>query len=160
MIGAEIPAGLEVVMTSLPIIDRDYLVRLGICQLAMGEYVWVALGPARAAGPEAEQGGPQGPPAAAPAHQEEPQAPVPPPVPVRTMGQRLDAVEGELRALRRDSEWVVMSVSRLLEQQGITHTRPDGTEVAGVTRAYERRVRQRTDGASTSGTHPDDHTHP
>ena len=167
VIGAEIPAGLEVIVARLPVIDRDYLVRLGICQVAAGGHFWAALGPARAAGPEAEQGGPQGPPAAAPAHQEEPQAPVPPPVPVRTMGQRVDAVEGELRALRgivdgmrRDSEWLVMSVSRLLEQQGITHTRPDGTHVAGVTLGYTRRVRPRTDDASTSGTHPHDHTDP
>ena len=42
LIGEEIPAGLEVEVTRLPVIDEDYLVnRIGICEMIRGSvYGW------------------------------------------------------------------------------------------------------------------------
>lgn len=169
VLGGEDPVGFEVDVTRLLVIDADYLVtRLGICNPIMGSYYWVPLGPARQVVDDPEQEDPQGAPAAAPA-QEEPEVPPPPPPVPRTIGQRVERVEVQLRSLRgvvdgsradidvvrRDIGWLVGSISQILENAGINHHRPDGTFFRGMrrySRLPTRRVRPRMDDASTSGT--------
>ena len=128
----------------------------------------MSLGPVRPVEVEPEQGVDQEAPAAVPA-QEEAHAP-PPPV-GRTMGQRVERVEHELRGLRdmvdgvradvgvvrRDVGWIVESISQIMVNDGINHHLPDGRYIRGMA-TYGRRVRRRTDEASTSGTHSDDVT--
>lgn len=176
MLGDDDPVDFQVDVARLPLIDTDFLVtRLGICEMIMGACVWVQLGPARQDGAEPEQEDPHRVPAAAPA-QERPHMP-PPPAP-RTIGQRVDMVEEELRALRgvvdgaradvavvrRDIGWLVGSITQILVNDGIDHHSPDGTLVRGMRRYSRlptrgtRRVRPRTDDASTSGTHSADDT--
>lgn len=53
--------------------------------------------------------------------------------------------------------WLVESVSPIMVNDGISHHLPDGRYFIGMA-TYSRRVRRRTDGASTSGTHSDDVT--
>lgn len=42
-----VPAGLEVEMMVLPLIDSEYIERLKICEEIIGTFHWVALGPPR-----------------------------------------------------------------------------------------------------------------
>ena len=63
----------------------------------------------------------------------------------------------DLAEIRRDMSWLVSSVSRLMGRQGLSHDLPDGTRVE-ASAIYERRVRRRTDEASTSGARADDVT--
>ena len=166
MIGDQIPAGLEVEVDSLPAIRQDYLVRLGICETLLEGCFWTALGPARPVEVDPEQRADQEGPAAAPAQQE---VPAPQPPAPRTMGERVERVEAEIRVMResldgqradlavmrRDMSWLVSSVSRLMGRQGLSHDLPDGTHVE-ASAVYERRVRRRTDLAETSGAQADD----
>ena len=76
---------------------------------------------------------------------------------VRMMRESLERQGMELAEVRRDVRWLVDGVSRLMARQGLSHDLPYGTHVEAAA-IYERRVRRRTDEASTSGARVDDVT--
>ena len=69
----------------------------------------------------------------------------------------VDGVRADVGVVRRDVGWIVESISRIMVNDGVNHHLSDGSYIRGMF-TYGRRVRRRTDGASTSGTHSDDVT--
>ncbi|GKE63142.1 hypothetical protein Tco_1513509, partial [Tanacetum coccineum] len=92
----------------------------------------------------------------------------PPPAMGRTMPQRLGRLEEEMQGLRQDvrslrrlverlmidqggfSTWMISYMTQLMEASGQTYQAFDGTFQGSSQAVFERRTRQRTDGASTS----------
>ncbi|GKE57368.1 hypothetical protein Tco_1496553 [Tanacetum coccineum] len=146
LLTTEILGGLTVISLELPIIDMAELVRLQICMQFDDTWAFVAMGPERQ--PDAT--------ASAPAVAEDAptvdegdqavSAPVqaPPPLPpaAKTVPQRLGRLEEDVQGLRRD----VRSL------RGLTF---DETFRGSSPLAFQRRTRQRTDGASTSAAQQD-----
>ncbi|GKD44524.1 hypothetical protein Tco_1269169 [Tanacetum coccineum] len=140
LLTAKILEGLTIITPELPIIDMAELVRLQIC---MEDALIV------------DEGGQANP---APA-----QAPPSPPVAARTMPQKMARLEEDvceihgtlakkrevISAMARDFSrlctWTTNSLARMMDRAGVTYTSYFETP-----REYTRRVRCRTDGASTS----------
>ncbi|GKD64057.1 hypothetical protein Tco_1306165 [Tanacetum coccineum] len=164
--------GLSVVARELPLIDMGELVKLNICMEIGDDWAWVAPGPERQ--PNAAAGAPR---AAkdAPAVDEGNQAvltpvqvPPPPLAAARTMTQWMARLEEDVheicRALAEQREvidvmakdfsrftvWAAEGIARLLDSTGASYTPLSETHVP-----YQRRVKRRTDGASTSAAQQD-----
>nr|GEU44588.1 hypothetical protein [Tanacetum cinerariifolium] len=153
--------GLTVIAPALLIIDITELIRLQIYAEFRDTWAWV---PADAARQEGDVGRVAAEAPVAPEGSEEdekmPQAVSPPP---RTLGERIARLEEEVHGMReavhgqrevldsmardfsRFTTWTVTSLARLMDRASVPYTRytksPD---------KYQRRTRQRTDGASTS----------
>ncbi|GKE25853.1 hypothetical protein Tco_1441237 [Tanacetum coccineum] len=109
--------GLQVVTRELPLIDLHELGRLNICSRCGDTWVWVAPGPERQqdiasgaheadeAGPTIDEGAQD---VLAPAQAPPPPPPAPQP---RTMSQRIERIEEEIRDLRYD----VLGLRRVVE---------------------------------------------
>ncbi|GJR59817.1 putative reverse transcriptase domain-containing protein [Tanacetum coccineum] len=169
--------GLTVVAPELQMIDMEDLVRLQICMQLDDTWARVAMGPERK--PDAMTGAPavakdalavdEGD-QAVPAPVQAPQQPPPPPPPAaaRTVPQRLGRLEEDVQGLRRDvgslrglversmtdqgrfSTWMMTCMTQLMDASGLTYQAFDGTFRGSSPLAFQRRTRQRTDGASTS----------
>ncbi|GJX39288.1 hypothetical protein Tco_0252591 [Tanacetum coccineum] len=142
-------------LRDLPVIDMAELVRLQICVELDDTWAWVAPGPER-----------QQVVAADPAPVQAPQ--LPPPAMGRTMPQRLGRLEEEMQGLRQDvrslcglversmtyqgkfSTWMISCMTQLMEASEQTYQAFNGTFRGSSQAVFERRTRQRTDGASTS----------
>ncbi|GJY38743.1 hypothetical protein Tco_0425107 [Tanacetum coccineum] len=181
LLTAEILGGLTVIAPELPIIDMAELVRLQICVEIDDTWAWVAMGPERQ--PDAAAGAPaiaEDAPAvdegdqAVPAPVQAPQQPPPPPpAAARTVPQRLGRLEEDVQGLRRDvgslrglversmtdqgrfSTWMMTCMTQLMDASGLTYQAFDGTFRGSSPLAFQRRTRQRTDGASTSAAQQD-----
>ncbi|GJZ84024.1 hypothetical protein Tco_0649197 [Tanacetum coccineum] len=163
--------GLTVIAPELSVIDMAELVRLQICREIDDTWAWVALGPERqhdaaAGAPRVAQD--------APVIDEGGQAdlapvqPPPPPAAARTMPQRMAKLEEDMHEIRgalteqhevidamarnfsRFCTWTTTSLARMMDRAGVTYTSYSQTP-----REYQRRVRRRTDGASTSAAQQD-----
>ncbi|GJY56783.1 hypothetical protein Tco_0455898 [Tanacetum coccineum] len=155
LLTAEILGGLTVITPGLPIINMAELVRLQICVEIDDTWAWVAMGPERQ--PDAVAGalaiaedasavdkGDQ----AVPAPVQVPQQPPPPPLAAaRTVPQRLGRLEEDVQGLRRDVGSLHGLVKRSMTEQGRFST--------WMMTSFQRRTRQRTDGASTSAAQQD-----
>ncbi|GJV22955.1 hypothetical protein Tco_1375650 [Tanacetum coccineum] len=169
--------GLIIIAPELPIIDMIELVRLQICMEIDDTWAWVALGPKRqpntmAGAPKFAEDAPivdEGD-RAVPVPIQAPQQPPPPPPPVagRTMPQRLGRLEEEVQGLRQDvrtlrglversmidqgrfSTWMISCTTQLMKATRQTYQAFNGTFRGSSPATFQRRTRQRTDGASTS----------
>ncbi|GJZ64409.1 hypothetical protein Tco_0620830 [Tanacetum coccineum] len=148
LLTAEILQGLTVIAPKLPIIDMAELVRLQICMEVDDTWAWVAMGPERQPG------------VVAGAHR---LPPPPPPTAARTMSQRMAILEEDVHdihgalaeqrevicAVARDfsrfTVWAAGGIAQLLDSARVTYTPYSETRIP-----YQRRVRCRTDGASSS----------
>ncbi|GJY83635.1 hypothetical protein Tco_0497011 [Tanacetum coccineum] len=168
--------GLTVIARALPVIDMAELVRLQICMEIDYTWDWVAMGlerqpnamanvPVVAQDAPAVDEGDQAVPVPVQAPQ---QPPPPPPAAGKTMPQRLGRLEEEVQRLRQDVRtlwglvkrsvtdqgrfftWMISCMTRLMEASGQTFQAFDGTFWGSSPAAFQRRTRQRTDGASTS----------
>ncbi|GKG01996.1 hypothetical protein Tco_0306701, partial [Tanacetum coccineum] len=162
--------------------DLHKLARLNICARFDDIWAWVAPGPERqqAAAPGAIEDahvadeGAQ----AVLAPVQAPQPPPPAPQP-RTMSQRIDRLEEEVRELRqsvvglrgvvessiteqtRVSTWMISCMTQLMDASGRTYQAFDSTLVGSSRLPYQRRVRPKTGDASTStAPHTDDQPDP
>ncbi|GJU86001.1 putative ribonuclease H-like domain-containing protein [Tanacetum coccineum] len=175
---AEILGGLTVIAPELPIIDMAELVRLQIYVQFDDTWAWVAMGPERQ--PDATAGtsaiaedasavdeGDQ----AVPTPVHVPQQPPPLPPAARTVPQRLGRLEEDVQGLRRNvgslrglmkrlmtnqgrfSTWMMTCMTQLMDASGLAYQAFDGTFRESSPLAFQRRTRQRTDGASTSAAH-------
>ncbi|GJZ38228.1 hypothetical protein Tco_0584419 [Tanacetum coccineum] len=176
LLTAEILGGLTVIVPELPIIDMAELVRLQICAQFDDTWAWVAIGPERQ--PDAMAG------AVAVAEDalatdegdqailtlvQAPQQPPPPTLAVaRTMPQRVSRLEEDMHEIRRAlteqrevidamahdfsrfSTWVVTSLGQMIDRAGVTYVPYSQTHIP-----YQRRVRRKTDEASTSAAQQD-----
>ncbi|GJW94780.1 hypothetical protein Tco_0174452 [Tanacetum coccineum] len=176
LLTAEILGGLTVIALELPIIDMAELVRLQIFVQFDDTWAWVAMGSERQ--PKATAGAPaivedalavdEGD-QAIPAPVQAPQQPPPPPPPVaRTVPRRLGRLEEDVQGLRRDvgslrglversmidqgrfSTWMMTCMTQLMNASGLAYQEFNGTFQGSSPLAFQRRTRQRTDGASTS----------
>ncbi|GJW18943.1 putative reverse transcriptase domain-containing protein [Tanacetum coccineum] len=148
LLTVEILGGLIVIALELSMIDMAELVRLQISE----------------DDPAVEEGD-----QAVPTPIHAPQQPPPPSLAVaRTVPQRLGRLEEDVQGLRRDvgslrglversmtdqgrfSTWMRTCMTQLMDASGLTHQAFDGTFRGSSPLAFQRRTRQRTDGASTS----------
>ncbi|GKD67792.1 hypothetical protein Tco_1321882 [Tanacetum coccineum] len=138
--------GLSVVARELPLIDMGKLVKLNICMEIGDDWAWVAPGPKRqpnaaASAPRAAKDAP----AVDEGNQAIPapvQAPSPPLAAARTMTQWMAKLEEDTRFLG--------GITRILDSTRASYTPLSETHVP-----YQRRVKRRTDGASTSAAQQD-----
>ncbi|GKB52554.1 hypothetical protein Tco_0903307 [Tanacetum coccineum] len=144
---------LTVEVQDLPTINPDELIKLRICKRVIDTVAWVAKGPPRqqfrTTGGDAQ------------IDHEMPQAANAAP---RTIAQRLHMVEDEVRRMSRHgmldgmmskharySTWMVDMMTELMESWDMMYSRFDGTIAPDTHLHFERRrVRLRTEGASTS----------
>ncbi|GKE59915.1 hypothetical protein Tco_1510282, partial [Tanacetum coccineum] len=174
--------GLAVIAPELSIIDMDEMVRLQICTQFDDTWAWVAMGPERQ--PDAAAGAPvvaedapaidEGDQAVLPPVQAPQQRPPPPPsADARTIPQRLGRLEEDVQGLRRDvgslrglversmtdqgrfSTWMISCMTQLMDASGLPYQAFNGTFRRSSPLAFQRRTRQRTDGANTSTTQQD-----
>ncbi|GJU66711.1 hypothetical protein Tco_1252970 [Tanacetum coccineum] len=165
--------GLSFVTCELPLIDMGELVKLNICIEIGDDWAWVAQGTERQpVATAAALGGAEDAPnidkgaqaVLTPIHS----PPPPPPATGRTIPQRLGRLEEEIKGLRQDvrslrglversmtdqgrfSTWMISCMTQLMEASGRTYQAFDGTFRGSYPETFERRTRQRTDGASTS----------
>ncbi|GKC94225.1 hypothetical protein Tco_1159667, partial [Tanacetum coccineum] len=159
------------------------LVRLQICAQFDDTWAWVSMGPERQ--PDAAAGAPtvaKDAPAAdegdqaVPVPVQVPQQPPPPPLTAaRTIPQRLGRLEEDVQGLRRDvrslrglversmtdqgrfSTWKISCMTQLMDASRLTYQAFDGTFQGSSPLAFQRRTRQRTNGASTSAAQQDPH---
>ncbi|GKD10067.1 hypothetical protein Tco_1189752, partial [Tanacetum coccineum] len=125
------------------------LVRLQICVQLDDTWDWVAIGPKR----QPDTMAPQQPP------------PPPPSAAARTVPQRLEEdvqgmcrdvgsfrglVERSMTDQGRFSTWMMTCMTQLMDASGLPYQAFDGTFQGSSPLAFQRRTRQRTDGASTS----------
>ncbi|GJS30658.1 hypothetical protein Tco_0491278 [Tanacetum coccineum] len=171
LLTAEILGGLTVIALELPIIDMTKLVRLQICAQFDDTWAWVAMRPERQ--PDAAAGAPadaedapivdEGDQAVLAPVQAPQQPPPPPPAPARTMPQRMARLEEDVHEIRgaltnqrevidamahdffRFSTWAITGLGWMIDRAVVTYTPYSQTHVS-----FQRRIRQRTDGASTS----------
>ncbi|GKD18614.1 hypothetical protein Tco_1207772, partial [Tanacetum coccineum] len=134
--------GLTVIVRELQVIDMAELVRLQIYEEIDDTWAWVAQGPERQ--PDATAGAPI---AAedAPADDEGAQADPAP----------LEVLDSMARDFSRFTAWTVTSLARMMDRAGVTYT----SYSESPAEYQRRRVRQRTDGTSTS-TAPQDEQQP
>jgi hypothetical protein len=161
--------GLHVISTEARVFDLTELEKLGYIEEIEEEWFWVPMGPPR---PEVVEEGVLEIPAAAGEGQAEPEAEpaaaeaAAQPAPGRTVAHRLGLVEqavtglrGDVQEMRHDifqltrtSEWIVSSITQLLQASGRPFTQfPEDL-------SYRRRTRARHDGAGPSHQqpHPED----
>ncbi|GJY48159.1 hypothetical protein Tco_0438115 [Tanacetum coccineum] len=137
--------GLSVVVSELLVIDLHELARLNICSRFGDTWAWVAPGPERqqaaaAVAPRATEDAPAADEGAqvVPAPVQAPQPPLPASLP-RTMSQRIDRLEEEVRELRqsvmglrgviessiteqtRVSNWMISCMTQLMDASGRTY---------------------------------------
>ncbi|GJT66830.1 hypothetical protein Tco_1018310 [Tanacetum coccineum] len=125
LLTAEILGGLTVITPELSMIDMAELVRLQICVQVDDTWAWVDMGPKRQ--PDATAG-----------------APV-------VAEDALAIDEGDQAILApMFSTWVITSLGRMMDRAGVTYMPYSQTHVP-----YQRRVRRRTDEASTSAAQQD-----
>ncbi|GKC27685.1 hypothetical protein Tco_1034979 [Tanacetum coccineum] len=145
----EILRGLTVIAFELQMIDMARLVRLQICAQFDDTWAWESMGlerqhDAEAGAPKVAQDAPiddEGGQAVLAPLQAPQQPPPPPPTPARTMPQRMARPEEDVHEIHK----------ALTEQRGgVTYTPYSQTHMS-----YQRCVRQRTDGASTSAAQQD-----
>ncbi|GJY70889.1 hypothetical protein Tco_0474592 [Tanacetum coccineum] len=167
---------LIIIAPELPIIDMAELVRLQICMEIDDTWAWVALGPKRqpntmAGAPKFAEDAPvvdEGDQAVLAPIQAPQQPPPPPPAAGRTMPQRLGRLEEEVQGLRQDvrtlrglversmtdqgrfSTWMISCMTQLMKATRQTYQAFNGTFRGSSPATFQRRTRQRTDGASTS----------
>ncbi|GKA23145.1 zinc finger MYM-type protein 1-like protein [Tanacetum coccineum] len=165
--------GLLIIARELPVIDLHELARLNFCSRFGDTWAWVAPRPER------QQAAPVGTPRAAedapvadegaqavPAPVQAPQPP--PPAPQhRTMSQRIERLEEEVREMwqsvvglrgviessiteqTRVSTWMISCMMQLMDASGHTYQAFDSTLVGSSRLPYQRRVRPKTGDAST-----------
>ncbi|GKD99069.1 hypothetical protein Tco_1382966, partial [Tanacetum coccineum] len=164
--------GLTVISLELMIIDMAELVRLQICMEVYGTWAWVAMRPERhpnatvvaprvAQDATAVDEGVQ----AIPAPVQAPHQPLPPPPPAaaRTLPQRMSRLAEDVHEIRRAlaehrevigamardfsrfTVWATCGIAQPLDFARVTYTPYSETRIP-----YQRRVRRRTDDASTS----------
>ncbi|GKB44463.1 hypothetical protein Tco_0889405 [Tanacetum coccineum] len=131
--------GLTVIIRELLVIDMAELVRLQICKEI--DDTWAGAPGAAEDAPVVDEGNQ----AILVPVQEPQQPPPPPPAAGRTMPQRLGRLEEEVHGLRQD----------FMEASGQTYQALYGAFRGSSPAAFQRRTRQRTDGASTSATQQD-----
>ncbi|GKE55227.1 hypothetical protein Tco_1494412, partial [Tanacetum coccineum] len=136
LVGDQGLRGLSVVVSELPVIDLHELARLNIYARFGNTWAWVAPGPERqqaaaAGSPGAVEDAPAADERAqaVPAPVQAPQPPPPAPQP-RTMSQRIDRLEEEVRKMRQSVAF-------------------DSTLIGSSRLSYERRVKPKTGNANT-----------
>ncbi|GKE48576.1 hypothetical protein Tco_1479834, partial [Tanacetum coccineum] len=148
--------GLSVMTRELTLIDMGELVKLNICMEVGDDWAWVAQG----------------------AESTHTCTPPPPPATGRTMPQRLGRLEEEIQGLHHDigslrglversmtdqgrfSTWMISCMTQLMEASGRIYQAFDETFRGSYPVVFERRTRQRTDGAITSTAQQDEHPDP
>ncbi|GJW88344.1 hypothetical protein Tco_0163684 [Tanacetum coccineum] len=181
LLADEILRGLTVIAPELLIIDMAELARLQICVEIDDTWAWVAMGlerqpDAAASAPAVAEDAPaidEGDQAVL-APVQAPQQPPPPPLAAaRIVPQRLGRLEEDVQGLRRDvgslrglversmtdqgrfSTWMMKCMTQLMDVSGLTYQAFDRTFRGSSPLAFQRRTRQRTDGASTSAAQQD-----
>ncbi|GJX32394.1 hypothetical protein Tco_0242249 [Tanacetum coccineum] len=134
--------GLTVIAPKLPIIDMVELVRLQICMEIDDTWAWVAMGPKRQ--PDAAAGA-LGVAQDAPAVDEGVQA-IPAPVQIHgALAEQREVIGVMARDFSRFTIWAASEIAQLLDYARVTYTSYSETRIP-----YQRCVKRRTDGTSTS----------
>ncbi|GJY97329.1 hypothetical protein Tco_0514239 [Tanacetum coccineum] len=142
----EILGGLMVIARKLLIVDMAELVRMQICTQFDDTWAWVAMGPERQ--PDATAGA-----LAiaedAPVVDEGDQTVLTPGL-RRDVGSLRGLVERSITDQGRLSTWMMTCMTQLMDASGLTYQAFNQTFRGSSPLAFQRRTRQRTDGASTS----------
>ncbi|GKE38960.1 hypothetical protein Tco_1462365, partial [Tanacetum coccineum] len=144
--------GLSIMTRELLLIDMGELVKLNICMEVGDDWAWVAQGAERQPvaavtapmgaedAPDVDEGAQTIP---APIH-------APPLLPLADVRSLRGLMERLMIDQGRFSTWMISCMTQLMEASGHTYQAFDGTFRGSYLVVFERRTKQRTDGASTS----------